>query len=118
MGISQETLSKMEQDPALKKKIMSAIEEFCSPEEQAKVNALQPPVKSAGMIKYPDWDVLYWLEGYPNNLEDASEKKSTVSKSIIDDVIAFYNNPITNVVENDIESAMQILSTAFKRKDI
>ena len=33
VGISQETLSKMEQDPALKKKIMSAIEEFCSPEE-------------------------------------------------------------------------------------
>lgn len=118
VGISQETLSKMEQDPALKKKIMSAIEEFCSPEEQAKVNALQPPVKSAGMIIYPDGDVLYWLEGYPNNLEDASEKKSTVSKSNIDDVIAFYNNPITNVVENDIESAIQILSTAFKRKDI
>ena len=65
-----------------------------------------------------DRHVLYWLEGYPNNLEDASEKKSTVSKSNIDDVIAFYNNPITNVVENDIESAIQILSTAFKRKDI
>ena len=108
----------MEQDPALKKKIMSAIEEFCSPEEQAKVNALQPPVKSAGMIIYPDGDVVYWLELYTNNLEDESEKKSTVSKSNIDDVIAFYNNPITNVVENDIESAMQILSTAFKRKDI
>lgn len=118
VGISQDTLSKMEQDPALKKKIMSAIEEFCSPEELAKVNALQPPVKSAGMIIYPDGDVLYWLEGYPNNLEGASEKKSAVSKLNIDDVIAKYNNPITNVVENDIEAAMQILSTAFMRKDI
>lgn len=118
VAISQDTLSKMEQDPALKKKIMSAIEEFCSPEEQAKVNALQPPVKSAGMIIYPDGDVLYWLEGYPNNLEGASEKKSAVSKSNIDDVIAIYCNPITNVLEADIESAMQILSTAFMRKDI
>lgn len=40
---------------------LHAMEEFCSPEEQAKVNALYPPVKSAGMIVYPDGEILYRL---------------------------------------------------------
>ena len=58
VAISGETLSKMEENPALEKKVMRAIEEFCSPEAQAEINALAPPVKSAGMIVYPDGDTL------------------------------------------------------------
>ena len=50
VAISADTLSKMEENPALKKKVMSAIREFGSPEGQAEINALAPPVKSAGMI--------------------------------------------------------------------
>lgn len=73
--ISPETLCRMEKNPSLKKKILSAIEEFCSPEEQAKVNVLQPPVKSAGMIVYPDGNTFYWLEGYPNDFGDIKDKK-------------------------------------------
>lgn len=76
--ISQQTLHRMETDSALKNKVLHAIEEFCSPEEQAKVNALYPPVKSAGMIVYPDGEVLYWLEGYPNEYETTDNKKKVV----------------------------------------
>ena len=61
--ISPETLSKMESDPALKKSVLSKIEEFCSSESQKEIQALSPPVKSAGMIIYPDGSTLYWLEG-------------------------------------------------------
>ncbi len=47
--ISPETLSKMEDNPALKKKIMSAIEVFCSPEEQAEINDTQKLYESTGI---------------------------------------------------------------------
>ena len=103
VGISQETLSKMEQDPALKKKVMSAIEEFCSPEAQAEINALAPPVKSAGMLVYPDGDVLYWLEGYQNDFGDMKEKKIIVSETDMTDAHRIYSSAISgNVMENNI----------------
>ena len=119
VAISADTLSKMEENPALKKKVMSAIEEFCSPEAQAEINALAPPVKSAGMIVYPDGDTLYWLEGYPNDLGDVKEKKVIVSEADITDAQKIYSSTIDgNVMENNMETAMQILGTAYMRKDI
>jgi len=48
--ISSAALSKMENNSVLKEKVLNDIEEFCSPENQAAIRALQPPVKSAGMI--------------------------------------------------------------------
>lgn len=119
VAISADTLSKMEETPALKKKVMSAVEEFCSPEAQAEINALAPPVKSAGMIVYPDGGTLYWLEGYPNDFEDMKEKKVIVSEADITDAQRIYSSSIDgNVMENDIETAMQILGTAYMRKDM
>lgn len=110
--ISPETLSKMEGNPALKNKIMSAIEEFCSPEGQAEIKALAPPVKSAGMIVYPDGDTLYWLEGYPNDFGDMKEKKVIVSEADITNAQRRYSSSIDgNVMENNIE-------TAYMRKDM
>lgn len=76
--ISQQTLRRMENDSALKNKVLHAIEEFSSPKEQAKVNALYPPVKSAGMIVYPDGEILYWLEGYPDEYEATDNKRKVV----------------------------------------
>lgn len=111
--IPQETLTKMEENPVLKKKVLTAIEEFCSPEEQAEINALQPPVKSAGMLVYPDGRIMYWLEGYPNNFEDMKDKKIVILKESIRDVCQCYGN---NDVENDIESAMQILGTSVNKE--
>ncbi len=119
VAISADTLSKMEENPALKKKVMSAIEEFCSPEGQAEINALAPPVKSAGMIVYPDGDTLYWLEGYPNDFGDMKEKKVIVSEADIADARRVYSPAIDgNIMENSIETAMQILGTAYMRKDM
>ena len=119
VAISVDTLSKMEENPALKKKVMSAIEEFCSSEAQAEINALAPPVKSAGMIVYPDGDTLYWLEGYSNDFGDMKEKKIIVSEADIADVQRIYSSSIDgNVMENDVGTAMQILGTAYMRKDM
>ena len=119
VAISADTLSKMEENPVLKKKVMSAIEEFCSPEAQAEINALAPPVKSAGMIVYPDGDTLYWLEGYPNDLGDVKDKKVVVSEADITDAQRVYCSAIDgNVMENNMETAMQILGTAYMRKDM
>ncbi len=94
VAISADTLSKMEENPALKKKVMSAIEEFCSPKAQAEINALAPPVKSAGMIVYPDGDTLYWLEGYPNDFGDMKEKKVIISEADIADAQRIYGSAI------------------------
>ena len=119
VAISADTLSKMEENPTLKKKVMSAIEEFCSPETQAEINALAPPVKSAGMIVYPDGDTLYWLEGYPNDLGDVKEKKAIVSEADIADAQTIYSSMVDgNIMGNSIETAMQILGTAYRRKDM
>lgn len=119
VAISADTLSKMEENPALKKKVMSAIEEFCSLEAQAEINALAPPVKSAGMIVYPNGDTLFWLEGYPNDFGDMKEKKVIVSEADIADVQRIYSSSIDgNVMENAIENAMQILGTAYMRKNM
>ena len=115
VAISADTLSKMEENPAL----MSAIREFCSPKAQAEINALAPPVKSAGMIVYPDGDTLYWLEGYPNDFGDMKEKKVIASEVDMANAQRIYSSSIDgNVMENDIETAMQILGTAYMRKDI
>ena len=119
VAISADTLFKMEENPALKKKVMSAIEEFCSPEGQAEINALAPPVKSAGMIVYPDGDTLYWLEGYPNDFGNMKEKKVIISEADIADAQRIYGSAIdVNVMENNMETAMQILGTAYMRKDM
>ena len=119
VAISADTLSKLEENPALKKKVMSAIEEFCSPEAQAEINALAPPVKSAGMIVYPDGDTLYWLEGYPNDFGDMKEKKTIGSEADMTDAQRKYDSVTDErVMGNNIETAMQILGTAYKRKDM
>ena len=119
VAISADTLSKMEENPVLKKKVMSAIEEFCSPEAQAEINALAPPVKSAGMIVYPDGDTLYWLEGYPNELDNTKNKKAIVSGGDTKKVHGSYNSITTkSPMQSDIEAAIQILGTACVRKDI
>lgn len=104
--ISPETLSKMEENPALKKKVMSAIDEFCSPKGQAEIKALAPHVKSAGMIVYPDGDTLYWLEGYPNDFGSTKEKKVIVSEDGIADTQSIYSFVIgIDVKENSMETA-------------
>ena len=76
-------------------------------------------IKSAGMIVYPDGDTLYWLEGYPNDFGDMKEKKVIASEVDMANAQRIYSSSIDgNVMENDIETAMQILGTTYMRKDM
>ena len=107
--ISPETLSKMESDPALKKSVLSKIEEFCSSESQKEIQALSPPVKSAGMIIYPD--------GYPNEIGNEKDKK-IVNEMSISESFQKYSDTNYQATENNLESIMQIMATEYKRKSI
>lgn len=112
--ISPATLSKMENNPVLKEKVLNDIEEFCSPENQAEIKALQPPVKSAGMIVYPDGRTLYWIEGYPN--ETGSEKsKNIINEKSINELLQMYSNADNQMVEKELSAFMQIMATGYKR---
>lgn len=88
--ISPGTLERMETDENLKRKVLSKIDEFCSAEWQAEIKSLSPPVKSAGMIVYPDGDCLYWLEGYPNEVDGARSKGKVVTNNFVEPLIEKY----------------------------
>ncbi|MDE7423103.1 MAG: hypothetical protein K2N51_05345 [Lachnospiraceae bacterium] len=114
--ISPATLSKMENDSVLKEKVLNDIEEFCSPENQAEIRALQPPVKSAGMIVYPDGRTLYWIEGYPNEIGSEKSKKN-VNENSISELLQMYSNADNQMLEKDLSTFMQIMATGYKRQD-
>lgn len=99
--ISPEALSKMENSLVLKEKVLHDIEEFCSPENQSEIKALQPPVKSAGMIVYPDGRTLYWIEGYPNEIGSEKSKKAVNEKSI-NELLKTYSNTDNLMTERDL----------------
>ena len=105
----------MESDPALRKSVLSKIEEFCSSESQKEIQALSPPVKSAGMIIYPDGSTLYWLEGYPNEIGNEKDKKIVNEKSISES-FQKYSDTDYQVTENNLESIMQIMAAEYERK--
>lgn len=114
--ISPAALSKMENNSIMKEKVLNDIEEFCSPENQAEIKALQPPVKSAGMIVYPDGRTLYWIEGYPNEIGSEKSKKIINEKSI-NELLQTYSNTDNQITERDLSTFMQIMATGYKRQD-
>ncbi len=116
--ISPGTLEKMDQDPKLKKKILSAIEEFCSIEEQAKVNALQPPVKSAGMIVYPNGDAIYWLEGYSTNIDEEKGEQRIITEAGIDIATDTYGQLLTWKTESNSDQVMSVLASSVIREKL
>lgn len=115
--ISPETLSKMESDPALKAKVLEAIEEFCSSESQASIKSLAPPVKSAGMIVYPDGKTFYWLEGYPNDFENEKDKKIIVGQQSLDEAFEKYVIEENSLSGKGLQTVMQIMATSYKWKN-
>lgn len=108
--IAPEALSKMESDPVLKKGVLSRIEEFCSPNSQKEISALSPPVKSAGMIIYPDGSTLYWLEGYPNETGNEKNKKA-VNEISIGKLLQKYSGTDYQMIEDNLESVLPIMVT-------
>ncbi len=111
--ISPAALSKMENNSVLKEKVLNDIEEFCSPENQAEIKALQPPVKSAGMIVYPDGRTLYWIEGYPNEIGS----KKIINEKAINELLQTYSNADNQITERDLSTFMQIMATGYKRQN-
>lgn len=114
--ISPAVLLKMENNPVMKEKVLNDIEEFCSPENQAEIKALQPPVKSAGMIVYPDGRTLYWIEGYPNEIGSDKNMK-LVNVSSINELLQTYSNADNQITEKNLSIFMQIMATGYKRQN-
>lgn len=114
--ISPAVLLKMENNPVMKEKVLNDIEEFCSPENQAEIKALQPPVKSAGMIVYPDGRTLYWIEGYPNEIGSDKNTK-LVNVSSINELLQTYSNADNQITEKNLSIFMQIMATGYKRQN-
>lgn len=116
VGISKGTLNAMAENPALKKKVFAAIEEFCSPEEQKKIELLQPPVKSAGMIVYPNGNVIYWLEGYPNDdTDDNTKEKRMLIEDDYNKMLDHYDINGSQSENKDLNNEiMGILASSFK----
>lgn len=114
--ISPQTLSNMEKNPALKNKVLNAIKEFCSKEEQMEIRALQPPVKSAGMIIYPDGRTLYWLEGYPNELENEKDKKIITGEQPKKELLQEYRDMNYDTTENGQKNILPVMATGYKKR--
>ncbi|MBU5484402.1 hypothetical protein KQI86_08685 [Clostridium sp. MSJ-11] len=69
--ISNETLEKMGKDAKFKDKICKIINDNCSPEAQKELRSLSPPVKSSGVVIYPDGTYICWVESaYSKNDTD------------------------------------------------
>lgn len=107
--ISPQTLQDMEKNPVLKNKVLNAIKEFCSEESQMEIKALQPPVKSAGMIIYPDGRRLYWLESYPNEMEKEKDKKVIVDKQPINELLRRYRDVNDNAIESNVKNVLPVM---------
>ena len=74
--ISKSTLEKMGKNPAFKEKICKIINENCSQSSINELRSLTPPVKSSGVIIYPDGTYLCWVESINNEKNVATSKKS------------------------------------------
>ena len=114
--ISAQTLSNMEKNPALKNRILDAIEKFCSKGEQAEIRVLQPPVKSAGMIIYPDGKTLYWLKSYSNELGSEKSKKRIISEQFINELFQKYGNSDYKITESSLENILPAMAAGYKRR--
>lgn len=114
--IAPQTLSNMEKNPALKNKVLNAIKEFCSKEEQMEIRALQPPVKSAGMIIYPDGRTLYWLEGYPNEPENEKDRKIITGEQPQKELLQKYHDMNYDVAENGQQNILPVMAPEYKKR--
>ena len=113
--ISPETLLKMEQNPELKDKVLNEIEAFCSEKQQAEIRALYPPVKSSGMMIYPDGSSIPWVEGYPNGLGDQKNNKQIVSNYSSNNLFQKYQYPNYNITGNNLNTIMQIMAAGYRK---
>lgn len=112
--ISPETLLKMETDPDLKNKVLSEIEGFCSEKQQSEIKALQPPVKSSGMMIYPDGSSISWVEGYPNEFEGLKNRRKILSDRSVNQLFQKYKYS-GNGMMMGLENIMQMMAAGYRR---
>lgn len=112
--ISPETLLKMEENPELKNKVLNEIGEFCSEKHQAEIRALQPPVKSSGMMIYPDGSSISWVEGYPNEFESVKSKKLIVGDASVNNLFWRYQYSNNNRTGNNLAAIMQMMAAGYR----
>ncbi|MCY6958484.1 DUF6033 family protein [Clostridium brassicae] len=77
--ISNETLEKMGKDAKFKDKICKIINDNCSTEAQKELRSLAPPVKSSGVVIYPDGTYICWVESVysKNDIDKDKVEKET-----------------------------------------
>ena len=100
--ISSETLEKMEVNPKLKQKILNEIREFGSQKEMEKIRALQPPVKSAGILIYPDGSSISWLEGYSYDENEKVERKGKLNLFRVNSTDTEYRNALEKMIDYEL----------------
>lgn len=100
--ISSETLEKMEDNPKLKQKILNEIREFGSQKEMEKIRALQPPVKSAGILIYPDGSSISWLEGYSYDENEKVEQKGKLNLFRVNSTDTEYRNALEKMIDYEL----------------
>lgn len=75
--IGGDTLEKMKNNKTFCKKILKVIDDVCSPSAIRDVKSLTPPVKSAGVIIYPDGSYLCWLESVDSDIDNDNKEMNT-----------------------------------------
>lgn len=92
--IGGDTLNKMKNDSVFCEKILKVIDEVCSYSAQQEVRSLTPPVKSAGVIIYPDGSYLCWLESIYSDGEEV--EKDSDKSDFVNEVIKIAKEDLDN----------------------
>lgn len=103
--IGGNTLEKMNNNSAFREKIISIIDDWCSDSAQQERQSLAPPVKSGGIIIYPDGSCLCWLESI---FSDRENEKISSDNAV--DIHKDNKNMTTSFMENSIEQFNDIFA--------
>lgn len=76
----------------LRKKSKGGRPDEYSSREQDKIKNLCPPVKSGGMLIYPDGSAVYWLEAYSSESDHKNNKKPIEGGQALYEVFQRYQN--------------------------
>lgn len=106
--IGGNTLEKMNNNSAFREKIMSIIDDWCSDSAQRERQSLAPPVKSGGIIIYPDGSYLCWLESIYSDRENEN-----ISSDNAVDIHKDIKSMTTSFTENSIEQFNNLFALAI-----
>jgi hypothetical protein len=108
--IGENTLEKMKSNKEYCEKIMKIIDDNCSSSAQNELKSLSPPVKSSGVIIYPDGSYLCWVESIDSKRE--SDKQSSEENNTLHDVIS------ERIIESLKDNGIEQIGNLFAMPDI